>query len=517
MPSFVPVPYVRPMYEQPDTLGQLLQLQGMRRAEAERQRGDRSAQLWGTIGQQIGNTVTQIADASQKAQAQATLTKQDQAFVNLLAKNPNPDPSAVLSIYGPTKRGMDMVQGVKAFNELQTGAVKDARDTAGRIAIGLKASSPEMQAHLWPSLTAAAVKGGLVSKPEDLPAQPTPEFLDAVIGWATGKEPTKGESFTLGPGQQRFGPDGKPIASVPATPPKVTPPNAGSFEDYTVRYAKAHKKAVEDLTPADIEDARKRYNQADDKATGFAAGDVTPLTPRGLDMAALMYRKTGVMPALGMGDKTTRQRLINRAAELTPEDMARIETGVGDIAANKADYRANADTLAQLTKQRAAIGAFEQTAQKNIDLFLNTAAKVVDTGSPLANALARSVTGNMLGSPDQAAYNAARQVAINEIAKITSNPTLAGTLSDSARKEVEAFNPDGATLKQTVAVLRLLKQDMTNRTKSLDDAIANVRQHISGQTTAPTSGITVSVPNGKTYSFPTQADADAFKAKAGIK
>lgn len=210
-----------------------------------------------------------------------------------------------------------------------------------------------------------------------------------------------------------------------------------------------------------------------------AAGDTTALTSAGLDVAALMYRTTGTMPALGMGDKTTRQKIINRAAELTPDDVTRIGAGT-NIAANKANFGADSAALNALTKQRAAIAAFEQTAQKNIDLFLTQAGKVVDTGSPLANRLVRDVSGKLLGSPDQAAYDAARQVAVNEIAKITSNPTLSGQLSDSARHEVAAFNPNGATLKQTVAVLRLLKQDMGNRTKSLDDEIATIQKRLGG-------------------------------------
>jgi hypothetical protein len=180
-----------------------------------------------------------------------------------------------------------------------------------------------------------------------------------------------------------------------------------------------------------------------------------------------------------MGDKTTRKAIINRAAQLIP--------GL-DVASAKADYAANTATLTQLEKQRAAIGAFEQTASKNIDIFLGTAGKVVDSGSPLANTYLRLATGKLLGSADQAQYDAARQVAINEIAKITSNPTLAGQLSDTARKEVEAFNPAGATLKQTVAVMRLLKRDMQNRTDALDEQIGAVRARIKGASAAPQAG-----------------------------
>lgn len=218
------------------------------------------------------------------------------------------------------------------------------------------------------------------------------------------------------------------------------------------------------------------------------AQDTTPLSPAGLDMAALNYKKTGMMPALGMGDKTTRKTIIDRAAQLTPADMDRISAGVGDIAANRADYRADSGSLAALQKQRDAITSFEKTASKNIDLFLTQAGKVVDTGSPLANTAVRAITGKLIGSPDQAAFDAARQVAINEIAKITSNPTLSGTLSDSARHEVEAFNPKNATLKQSVAVMRLLKQDMANRTTSLDETLAATRKRLGGMQSSTANG-----------------------------
>lgn len=221
-----------------------------------------------------------------------------------------------------------------------------------------------------------------------------------------------------------------------------------------------------------------------------AESDATNLTGPALDMAAQRYAVDGTLPPMGMGKSASgaRTKIINRAAEMYP--------GV-DLAANSAIYKSNRDSLAKLQVQRDAIGSFEQTAMKNIDIFLDTAGKVVDTGSPLANQLARQLSGKVLGSADQAAYDAARQVAVNEIAKITANPNLSGQLSDSARHEVDAFNPREATLAQTVAVMRLLKRDMANRTGALDDAIADVKTRIrqpgqrpdaAAATGAPTDG-----------------------------
>jgi hypothetical protein len=211
------------------------------------------------------------------------------------------------------------------------------------------------------------------------------------------------------------------------------------------------------------------------------------LTPAGLDVAALTYFKTGQMPTLGMGDRGNRQAIINRAATLTPADRTRIE-GMADIASNKQDFAANTKSLGALQQQRDSIGAFEQTALKNIDVFLDQAGKVVDTGSPLANTLAREFSGTVLGDKNVAAYKAARQVAINEIAKITSNPTLAGQLSDTARQEVAEFNPKNATVAQTVNVMRLLKTEMGNRVSSLDNQIGEIKKR--GKTAPPAGGVT---------------------------
>ena len=260
-----------------------------------------------------------------------------------------------------------------------------------------------------------------------------------------------------------------------ATPKAVTP---GSFEDFVI------KKYGADASPENILKARGEYGRADDRVAGAQAADITNLTPAGIDMAALNYRKTGQLPPLGMGDRTTRQKILNRAAELTPADIQRIEAGGTDVAANKAGYKADSTSLTNLQKQRDAIGAFENTAQKNIDNFLAVAKKVPDTGIPLLNTPVRWIAGAG-GSADMAKYNAARQVAVSEIAKIVQNPNLNGQLSDSARKEIEVFNPSNATLGQTIAVMNLLKQDMQNRKTSLDDQLKTTKGRIGGAQTAP--------------------------------
>jgi hypothetical protein len=229
-------------------------------------------------------------------------------------------------------------------------------------------------------------------------------------------------------------------------------------------------------------------------AAGRDPDEAPTLTPAGLDVAAQMFAKTGQLPPMGMGKAgaTVRQKIINRAAELNP--------GL-DIASNKAGFEADKGALSQLQKQSDAVNAFEETAKKNIDIFLESAGKVVDTGSPFANNLARQVSGKMLGSKNQAAYDAARQVALNEVAKIVSNPNLAGQLSDAARKEVEAFNPSSATLAQSVTVMRVLKQDMANRKQSYADQIKAIKARISGQKPEESSAAPIVQRNSETGAY----------------
>jgi hypothetical protein len=113
--------------------------------------------------------------------------------------------------------------------------------------------------------TARQMLGGDVvagGKPVPVPGKVTPPFAAttpdemkiAAHARALGVKP---EDLTPEQIQTAVG------AGKPAPAPNV--PTAGTFEDYVVRYAKARNKAVTDLTDTDLEDARKRFNTADDR------------------------------------------------------------------------------------------------------------------------------------------------------------------------------------------------------------------------------------------------------------
>ena len=216
--------------------------------------------------------------------------------------------------------------------------------------------------------------------------------------------------------------------------------------------------------------ARSRLSLEQQKVEG-AKADVTELTPEGLDAAAMNYAKTGQLPPLGMGDKQTRKKIINRAAALMP--------GL-DLAVNRADFTANQASLKNVTTTLDSLTAFEKTSGKNLDQFLSLADKIPDTGVPWLNTPIRTLNEKLLGSDDQSAANAARTVALREIARVTNDPKLSGVLSDSARHEVSSLSPENATFAQIKHVAQVLKQDMANVHTALSEQRSGIETRIKG-------------------------------------
>jgi soluble lytic murein transglycosylase-like protein len=207
------------------------------------------------------------------------------------------------------------------------------------------------------------------------------------------------------------------------------------------------------------------------------------LTPGEIDQYAQLYRQTKTLPNFGFGTAgvKARQAILARAADMSSDSLA------ADIATGTADTA----LLKSLNERIGAVDAFEGTAGANLDLMLNAGKKIIDSGSPWINKPLREIDQKTLGAADLAAYNAARQVALTEIAKVTGNPTLAGTLTDSQRSEVMGLIPGEATLAQVYSVAKILKQDMFNRRDFLQKEYDKVRQRLNapaGINNAPAGG-----------------------------
>ena len=223
------------------------------------------------------------------------------------------------------------------------------------------------------------------------------------------------------------------------------------------------------------------------------------LTDDDLKREGEQYARTGIMPTLGMGSSDTRSKIMHYKNE-----WARTSgLSTRELLTAQAAYKGDTASLNNFQKQADQIKSFEQTAQKNIDLFISAAEKIPDTGVPWLNMPVRMLNEKLVGSANMAAVNAARQVANNEIAKVTSGGGLGSVLSDSARHEVEAYNPKDATLKQTLRVAKVLKQDMANRISSMDTTLGEIKARIGGGQpgAAPPAAVKVKVWNDKTQRF----------------
>lgn len=290
--------------------------------------------------------------------------------------------------------------------------------------------------------------------------------------------------------------------------------NARSIDDAEKAIDEASRQVgqinvAKNTVPAKIEVAVGGQNAKD-------AAAANGVTPAAIDQAAMKYAQTGEMSGLGMGNAVLRRQIMNRAAELYPNNT---------LAGNAAMFKANQASLQNVTKTLDTLSAFENTAGKNLDQFLALASKIPDTGVPWLNTPVRLVDEKLAGSDNMAAVNAARDVALREIARVTNDPKLSGSLTDAARAEVASLSPRDATFRQIKAVVNVLRQDMANVHSGLDEQKADIGRRLGlqppatpggPQLSSPNAGrgVTVTSPGGKAYTFGSQADADAFVAAA---
>lgn len=234
---------------------------------------------------------------------------------------------------------------------------------------------------------------------------------------------------------------------------------------------------VRDLNGQPITDAAKRVKPIPTAAQVSITGGT--LSQAALDQAAQKYLETGILPpGFGTAGVLQKTAIQNRAAEMDPKAA---------LARNQAVFKADQANLVKLQTTEGTLSAFERTAGKNLDQFLSTAAKIPDTGVPWVNAPIRTVNAKLLGSEDQAAFNAARDVALREIARVTNDPKLSGALTDSARAEVAGLSPANATFAQIKRVAQVLKQDMANVHSGLNEQIASVKAGL-GQSPMASTG-----------------------------
>lgn len=266
-----------------------------------------------------------------------------------------------------------------------------------------------------------------------------------------------------------------------------------------------------------FEQYKKIIPQFQFNVSGGATGG---LDQAAIDQQAEAYWNTGKLPPAGRGvaGMALVHTIMQRAS-----DMHKGES----LAANTEAFKANAASLHKLQTTFDAMSGFEGTALRNLDLYMSKLKAIPDLGVKFANVPLRSLTASMIGEKNLAAVHAARLTAATETAKVLGSATGAGVLSDTQQKEVLDMLDGNLPFASSASVVETLKQDMANRHESYQHQINDIKGRMGGKTsetpaasaaqTGAVGKFSVAVPGGKTFHFATQADADAFKKKAGIK
>lgn len=213
--------------------------QGRRMADAKRRQGESSANLAMNIGNQFGAAVQQIgqhyADAPRRelqtlqldearrgAAGAKAETEAEGRLRELFATTPTPDPKAIIGIVGP-ERGTKIVTGLLALQDTEMQRFKTQQEVIAATLAGMDALPENLRKEIYPSVRQTLTTRGVI-KPEDAPEAYDATWFQQARNF--GQAPAKpAEGFTLNPGDVRFGPDGKQIATVapaPEKPEKVT-------------------------------------------------------------------------------------------------------------------------------------------------------------------------------------------------------------------------------------------------------------------------------------------------------
>lgn len=185
-----------------------------------------------------------------------------------------------------------------------------------------------------------------------------------------------------------------------------------------------------------------------------------------VDAAAARYNIDGTLPPMGMGKHGTngRSKILNRAAELQKAaGVAPDEQRWAQL-----DAKARAAALTQVTKDLAAIRPYKEMLDKNADIAIDLAGKILKTNVALVNKPITWIAQNMTSSPDVAEFVAQNHFVTTEAARVLSNPRLVGQLTDTAIREMKAVIDGNAPLGSYVRVLQRIKADGTNRTEAME-------------------------------------------------
>lgn len=239
---------------------------GQNEADLRMQQGAILGNAVANVGQTAANAIMQHAEQKEKG-------KRDGALQGALTSWDGKDPRALfnsLTMVNPEQR-MALTQGMVAIGKLGQGNEKEERENFGQAVMGVAAlPSFESFAANYGTIREKLGAGAKNYFGIDLPEQPTEEVYRTAQQWARNAGakavPTREIRTRNADGSEKIDivEDRPGFTSTSAAPP-TKPPELGSAADHLTRWARERGKTPQELTAAEVEQARKAYGQADDR------------------------------------------------------------------------------------------------------------------------------------------------------------------------------------------------------------------------------------------------------------
>jgi hypothetical protein len=508
---FQSMPYApRTMYEPRynDSIAMLMARQGEIAGQAQMQK----AAIWGNAMSNIGQIGAQ---AYQQHAEQKQAKKRDQMFNAALEMfdpaDPMPTYKRLASVGGP-KPAMEFVSGLVRLEEMRKKAAEGAVPTldefkASVVSLGAgEKLNPGFIAKSYPTISPLFRAGAKQYGGIDLPDNPTPEQVQQFSQHVGALYEEWGKQGKPGTRQvETVNPDGsksiqivedKPGQTFTSAPEK---PKLGSFERQIM------DKYPGGATPEQVEQERKKWADA---------GHVTVNMPGGDDV----------------DPKAIAEGIINGTMPPTVNQYGRAVVGAVsshlakkgyNLASAQTDWSATQKHMATLNgSQQTRLRQAVETAYHSLDVIEDLAKQWQGGKFPMLNKgqLAAAKSG-VLG-PKAQAIATKLEAQISDVTSELGNVYMGGNSPTDHALQLAAKNLSADwSLPQLQAALDLSRTNLKIRANSMVNVgVAGASADNPYDQPAPAAaGFTVTAPNGKTYSFKSQAEADVFKKRAGIK
>ena len=239
-------------------------------------------------------------------------------------------------------------------------------------------------------------------------------------------------------------------------------------------------------------------------ADKYTPGGKSVANPQGsgtIDGLAWEWVTTGHIPYLGMGQNPDRERSIARGLEILKD--AGLE--VSDLAAIRANVKADTSALAKITSYGTQIGQFEGTLTRNAELAQRLSAGFPRFDARFANQVYQAFQGKAVGNAAAVNYAAQLHGLANEWGKLMAGSVgAAGVPMSEAAASDQILRALGNNTLDSL-ITNVIRPDAANRSNAVLEQRQKLMQGLREAVTKP--GITLGPPAQQGTAGPQAATA----------